>query len=417
MNRRTALKIGTAGGISLPFWLKANESKKITASSVIHIFLPGGVAHQDTWDYKPNSSSEYRGPFSGIKTKIDDVFFGELLKETSKISDKLTVIRSMTHGEAAHERGVHNMLTGYRPSPALQYPSFGSIVSHELGERNDLPPYVLVPNQFAPENGTGYLSTKYGPFSLGSNPESPDFKVKDLNIPLGIDENQLQRRRFLLNSIDEHFKTLEKSDAVQAMDSFYHSAFNLISSSQAKDAFDLNKENIKTKEMYGNNSAGMRFLMARRLVEAGVRMVTVNYGSWDHHSNLNSSMISQVPNFDRAFSALIRDLSDRGMLSSTLVMVTSEFGRTPKINTTNGRDHWPRVFSTVLAGGGVKEGFSYGKSDALSSEPEEDPVSPENLAATMYSLMGIDFEKRLMTSDLRPIDIVREGKIIRELLI
>jgi uncharacterized protein (DUF1501 family) len=200
------------------------------------------------------------------------------------------------------------------------------------------------------------------------------------------------------------------------MDSFYQNAFNLISSSQAKDAFDLEKESIKTKENYGNNSAGMRFLMARRLVEAGVRMVTVNYGSWDHHSNINSAMISQAPNFDRAFSALISDLSDRGMLDSTLVLVTSEFGRTPKINATNGRDHWPKVFSTVLAGGGVKEGFSYGKSDSLSSEPEENPVSPENLAATMYSLMGIDYEKRLMTSDLRPIDIVRSGEIIKEIL-
>jgi hypothetical protein len=416
MNRRTILQVGAAAGINLPFWLKANESKAVKASNVIHIFLPGGMAHQDTWDYKPNSSSEYRGPFSGIKTKISDVFFGELLKETSKISDKLTVIRSMTHGEAAHERGVHNMLTGYRPSPAVQYPSFGSIVSHELGGRNNLPPYVLVPNQFAPENGTGYLSTKYGPFSLGSNPENSDFKVKDLNVPLGINENQLQRRRLLLDSIDERFKSLEKSDSVQAMDSFYQNAFNLISSSGAKDAFDLEKESLKTKEKYGNNSAGMRFLMARRLVEAGVRMVTVNYGSWDHHSNINSAMIGQAPNFDRAFSALISDLSDRGMLDSTLVLVTSEFGRTPKINATNGRDHWPKVFSTVLAGGGVKEGFSYGKSDALSSEPEEDPVSPENLAATMYSLMGIDYEKRLMTSDLRPIDIVREGKILTDII-
>jgi len=416
MNRRTILQVGAAAGINLPFWLKANEATKVKATSVIHVFLPGGVAHQDTWDYKPNGSPEYRGPYSGIKTKISDVFFGELLGETAKISDKLTVIRSMTHGEAAHERGVHNMLTGYRPSPAIQYPSFGSIVSHELGGRNNLPPYVLVPNQFAPENGTGYLSTKYGPFSLGSNPENSDFKVKDLNVPLGIDDNQLQRRRLLLDTVDNHFKNLEKSDAVQAMDSFYQNAFNLISSSQARDAFDLNKENLKTKEMYGNNSAGMRFLMARRLVEAGVRMVTVNYGSWDHHSNLNSAMKGQAPNFDKAFAALIRDLSDRGMLNSTLVMVTSEFGRTPKINATNGRDHWPKVFSAVLAGGGVKEGFAYGKSDALSSEPEENPVSPENLAATMYSLMGIDYEKRLMTSDLRPVDIVRGGNILDEIL-
>jgi hypothetical protein len=415
MNRRTILQVGAAAGINLPFWLKANETKATKATSVIHIFLPGGMAHQDTWDYKPNGSSEYRGPFSGIKTKISDVFFGELLKETAKISDKLTVIRSMTHGEAAHERGVHNMLTGYRPSPAIQYPSFGSIVSHELGGRNNLPPYVLVPNQFAPENGTGYLSTKYGPFALGSNPENSDFQVRDLNVPLGINERQLQRRRRFLDIVDNHFKNIEKSDSVQAMDSFYQNAFNLISSSEARDAFDLNKETTKTKENYGNNSAGMRFLMARRLVEAGVRMVTVNYGSWDHHSNLNSAMLSQAPNFDQAFSALISDLSDRGMLDSTLVLVTSEFGRT-KMNSTSGRDHWPKVFSVVMAGGGTKQGFSYGTSDSLAMEPDENPVSPENLAATMYSLMGINYEKRLMTSDLRPVDIVRDGKILTDII-
>jgi hypothetical protein len=416
MNRRTILQVGAAAGINLPFWLKANETKATKATSVIHIFLPGGMAHQDTWDYKPNGSSEYRGPFSGIKTKISDVFFGELLKETAKISDKLTVIRSMTHGEAAHERGVHNMLTGYRPSPAIQYPSFGSIVSHELGGRNNLPPYVLVPNQFAPENGTGYLSTKYGPFALGSNPENSDFQVRDLNVPLGINEGQLQRRRRFLDIVDNHFKNIEKSDSVQAMDSFYQNAFNLISSSEARDAFDLNKETTKTKENYGNNSAGMRFLMARRLVEAGVRMVTVNYGSWDHHSNLNSAMLSQAPNFDQAFSALISDLSDRGMLDSTLVLVTSEFGRT-KMNSTSGRDHWPKVFSVVMAGGGTKQGFSYGKSDSLAMEPDENPVSPQDLAYTMYSLMGIEPEKRLVTSDLRPIDIINGGTLLRDIII
>lgn len=415
MNRRTILQVGAAAGINLPFWLKANETKVAKATSVIHIFLPGGIAHQDTWDYKPNGSSEYRGPFNGIKTKISDVFFSELLKETAKISDKLTVIRSMTHGEAAHERGVHNMLTGYRPSPAIQYPSFGSIVSHELGGRNNLPPYVLVPNQFAPETGTGYLSTKYGPFALGSNPENSDFQVRDLNVPLGIDERQLQRRRHLLDIVDDHFKNVEKSDSVQAMDHFYQNAFNLISSSGAKDAFDLNKETTKTKENYGNNSAGMRFLMARRLVEAGVRMVTVNYGSWDHHSNLNSAMLSQAPNFDKAFSALISDLSDRGMLDSTLVMVTSEFGRT-KMNSTSGRDHWPKVFSVVMAGGGLKQGFSYGTSDSLAMEPDENPVSPQDLAHTMYSLMGIEPEKRLVTSDLRPVDIVNGGTLLRDII-
>lgn len=416
MNRRSLLKTGFAG-LSIP--VLANQPDKLVeakAKSIIQIFLPGGMAHQDTWDYKPNGSPEYRGPFEGVKTKIDDVFFGETLKETAKISDMLTVIRSMTHGEAAHERGVHNMLTGYRPSPAIKYPSIGSIVAHELGGRNSLPPYILVPNQFAPENGSGYLSTKYGPFSLGSNPEDNSFKVKDLQAPMDIDSSRFSRRKSILQTVDNSFSIQQNSDQVKAMQTFYDNAYELMSNKNAVEAFDLSKESESTKENYGKNSAGMRLLMARRLVEAGVRMVTVNYGGWDHHSNLKNAMLSQAPVFDKAFASLINDLKERGLLDSTLVVVISEFGRTPKINSTNGRDHWPRVFSTVLAGGGIKKGFAYGTSDALASEPDSSPVSPEDLAATIYNLLGINYEKRLMTSDLRPIDIVREASVIKDLI-
>lgn len=416
MNRRDILKKSFAG-LSIP--VLANEPEKLVeakAKSIIQIFLPGGMAHQDTWDYKPNGSPEYRGPFAGIKTKIDDVFFGETLKQTAQISDMITVIRSTTHGEAAHERGVHNMLTGYRPSPAIKYPSIGSIVAHELGGRNSLPPYILVPNQFAPENGSGYLSTKYGPFSLGSNPENSDFKVKDLQSPTDVDFSRFSRRKNILQTVDDSFIQQQNSDQVKAMQTFYDNAYELMANKNAVEAFDLSKESESTKEKYGKNAAGMRLLMARRLVEAGVRMVTVNYGGWDHHSNLKNAMLTQAPVFDQAFATLINDLKERGLLDSTLVVVTSEFGRTPKINSTNGRDHWPRVFSTVLAGGGIKKGFSYGTSDALASEPDNNPVSPEDLAATVYNLLGIDFEKRLMTSDLRPIDIVREGSIIKDII-
>ena len=414
MYRRDFIKLGTAGGLFLPDILKANNPAP-KAKSVIQIFLPGGMAHQDSWDYKPNGPSEYRGPFGGVKTKIPDVFFGELFKDTANIADLLTVIRSTTHGEAAHERGTHNMLTGYRPSPAIHYPSYGSIISHELGIRNKIPPYVVVPNQFAPENGTGYLSTAFGPFALGSNPEDSNFRVRDLQS--SVDELQLSRRKAILKTTDEYFISNQQSDAVEAMESFYQNAFNLMSSTQAIDAFDISKESISTKEMYGNNSAGMRLLMSRRLVEAGVRMVTVNYGSWDHHSNINSAMKSQAPNFDKAFAALISDLKDRGLLDETLIMVNSEFGRTPKINSTGGRDHHPKVFSTIMAGGGIRRGMAYGSSDALASEPDNDPVTPEDLAKTMYHLLGINSEKRLMTSDLRPIDIVRGGNVIQKIII
>jgi len=416
-NRRDILRVGAAGCLTLPQLLKAQAQNPVKATSVVQIYLPGGISHQDSWDYKPNGSPEYRGPFGGVKTKIDGVHFGELLKETAKVSDNLTVIRSMTHGEAAHERGTHNMLTGYKPSPALTYPSFGSVISHELGNRNNLPSYVLVPNQFAPENGTGYLSTKYGPFALGSNPEDPSFAVKDLNTPKDISDKQFDRRRALLGAVDDHFKTRESHvDAIKAMDSFYYDAYSMLSSTQASESFELAKEPAAVRDAYGRNAAGQRLLLARRLVESGVRMVTVTYGSWDHHSNLKGAYESNMVNFDKAFATFINDLKQRGLLDSTLVMVTSEFGRTPKINQTNGRDHWPRVFSTVLAGGGVKAGYAYGTSDALASEPDADPVTPQQFAATMFHLIGISPRTKLMTPDLRPVEVVYEAEPIEQIL-
>lgn len=419
MKTRDFLRIGSIGSFTLTQMLRAQdaEKKEPKAKAVIQIYLPGGMSHQDSWDYKPNGSVEYRGPFAGIKTKIDGVIFGELLKNTAAISDNLTIIRSMTHSEAAHERGTHNMLTGYKPSPALQYPSFGSVINHELGSQHNLPAYVLIPNQFAPENGTGYLSTKYGPFAVGSNPEDPNFTVRDLAPPASVNESSFNRRKSLLDAVDDHFMKKEINvDAVKAMDTFYKDAYSMISSQQAREAFVLSKETDATRDMYGKNAAGQRLLLARRLIEAGVRMVTVSYGGWDHHSNIKQAYEQNMIAFDKAFAALISDLKQRGLLSSTLVLVTSEFGRTPKINATNGRDHWPRVFSTVLAGGGIKAGYAHGTSDALAAEPDSDATSPGDLAATMFDLMGIDCNKKLMTPDLRPVQIVYDASPIKQII-
>ncbi len=416
-NRREFITVGIAGGLSLPNLLAAEKATaKVRAKNIIHVYLPGGMSHADTWDYKPNGSPEYRGPFAGIKTKTDGLIVGDLMKETAKISDKITVIRSMTHGEAAHERGTHNMFTGYRPSPAIKYPSFGSVISHELGGQNDIPAYVAIPSVFDPAQGSGYLSTAFGPFAIGSNPEDKGFTVRDLSMPKDVSA-RADRRRSLLEAVDQHFVTTNSNvDAVAASDKFTQQAFNLVNSSQAQSAFDLAKEPQPIKDMYGDNAAGMRLLLARRLVQAGVRMVSVTYGGWDHHSNLKTAMISNMVNFDKAYAALIADLHQLGMLDDTLVIVSSEFGRTPKINNTNGRDHWPRVFSVAVAGGGIKQGYVHGSSDALASEPDNDPTTPEDLAATMYHLAGIDPEKRLMTTDMRPIDIVRNGNIIEKII-
>lgn len=397
--------------------LKNYEKIPAKAESVIHIFLPGGIAHQETFDPKPFAPVEYRGELRHIPTKIDGEFFCETLPQTAQIADKLTVIRSMTHGEAAHERGTHNMFTGYRPSPALLYPSMGSVVAHEYGPRNNLPPYVCVPSMPTTYAGTGYLSSSYSPFSLGSDPADAGFRVQDLNLPSGIDDSRFATRRNVLDTVNSYFAKREKADGLTAMDTFYERAYSLISSQKAREAFDINAEPAKIRDEYGRNPAGQRMLMARRLVAAGVRFVSLSYGGWDMHTGIANGMRSQMPPFDQAFATLIRDLDRTGLLDKTLVMVSSEFGRTPKINKDAGRDHWPKVFSVVLAGGGIKKGQIYGASNATATEPERDALGPEDLATTIYHLLGIIADKELMAPGNRPIEIVDGGKVRKELLV
>ncbi len=425
LSRRNILTIGAACGLSLTdvFRLRSAqadqknyESKEGKAKSVIFIFLPGGMAHQESFDPKPYAPLEYRGPMGSIETNIPGVRFGQMFQKTAKIMDKLTVIRGMTHGEAAHERGTHNMFTGYRPSPALQFPSMGSVVSHEFGPRNNLPPYVMIPNQPNTFAGTGYLSSSFAGFSLGSDPAQNGFRVRDLQLPGNVNFERFDKRRKMLDMVNDHFKKREQSDSMDAVDTFYDRAYSLVSSKEAREAFDIEKEDAKIRDQYGRNTAGARMLLARRLVEAGVRYVTLTYGGWDHHDNIDGQMKSQVPAFDQAFATLIGDLETRGLLDSTMVCLCSEFGRTPKINATAGRDHWPKVFSTVLAGGGIKRGLVYGQSNATASEPETDPLTVEDWATTIYHCMGIVADKELMAPGDRPIEIVNGGKVRTALL-
>ncbi|MEQ8790635.1 MAG: DUF1501 domain-containing protein [Pirellulaceae bacterium] len=425
LSRRGFLSVGAASGIGLSLAdllsRRAQAEQKhydfieAKADSIIHIYLPGGAAHQEMWDPKPFSPLEYRGEMKTVKTDTGEVFC-ETLPKTAKIASKIAVIRSMTHGEAAHERGTHNMFTGYRPSPALQFPSMGSVVSHEYGPRKNLPPYVCIPNQPNQFAGPGYLSSSFAPFSLGADPASSGFRVQDLNLPNGVDDARFSRRRSALEAVNDYFARKDKSDKVGAMNTFYDRAYSLISSKEAREAFNIDAEDAKLRDQYGRNQAGQRMLMARRLVEAGVRLVTLTYGGWDMHSGITASMRRQMPDFDTAYSMLINDLDQRGLLSRTLVMVSSEFGRTPKINQTAGRDHWPKVFSVALAGGGIKGGMIYGSSDATATEPDFDPVGPADLATTVYNQLGIVADKELMAPGDRPIEIVDGGKLIKPLI-
>ena len=435
-SRRNFLAIGALAGLGLDDFLRIQATfasadavggpdsegspvispRAARAKSVINIFLPGGMAHQDTFDPKPYAPVEYRGATQTIDTAIPGVRFGSQLRQTAAIADKITVVRSFWHGEAAHERGVHNMFTGYRPSPALVYPSMGSVVAHEHGPRHNLPAYVCVPNAPNVYAGTGYLSSSFAPFGVGSDPASRNFVVRDLELPGGVDEARFTRRRRLLDAVNAHFRAKEESDAIDAMDTFYQRAYELLSAKEAREAFNLAAEPDAIRDEYGRNAAGQRMLLARRLVEAGVRFVTLTYGSWDMHRRIDEGMQSQLPAFDQGYATLIQDLDRRGLLDETLVLVTTEFGRTPKVNPDGGRDHWPRVFSIILAGGGIKRGLVHGASDATAGEVDVAGMGPEDLAATTFTLLGIDPDKRLIAPGDRPINIVRGGRVMTELI-
>jgi uncharacterized protein (DUF1501 family) len=435
--RREFLYAGWLAGLGLSmgqlFRLQAAGAKNDTADtapvaakarSVIHIYLQGGFAHMDSFDPKPDAPLEYRGILDAIPTRMPGVFFSSHMERTAAIADRLTVVRSMTHTEVDHQRGEHSMFTGYRPSPALVYPSLGSVVSHEFGPRGPMPPYVVVPNAGSQFLGSGYLSNAHGPFALGADPARTGFQVRDLNHPAGIDTARFEQRKSWKTLVDEHFRRQAQDDAVTTMDSFYQRAYSLLDSPESKAAFSLEGETAATRELYGMKpagpvirpAAGARFLIARRLVEAGVRFVTVTFGAWDTHSYHYRGIEPQMPDLDRGFAGLITDLEQRGMLDSTLVLITSEFGRTPKVNAGGGRDHWPRVFSIVMAGGGVKRGSVFGASDGLAAEAADQPLSVENYATTIYHLLGIDASRSLMSPGDRPQRIVTDGEVEQGLL-
>jgi hypothetical protein len=424
--RREFIRVGVVGALGLTlgdyFTLRARadqkfyESKEGPAKSIIQIVLPGGMAHQESWDPKPEAPLEYRGPFGVAKTKLPGIVLSENFRTIAQVADRMTVIRSIAGKEADHGRATYTMYTGYRKSPAIEHPSLGAVVSHEFGPRKDLPPYVAVPNA-TEYGGTGYLGSQYGPFGIGSDPARGNYQVRDLSLPPGVDDRRFLTRREIRGVVDDHFRyQAGKAEALGAMDEFYQRAYAMISSPKAREAFDINKESAATRQKYGPSEAGPRFLLARRLVEAGVRFVTVSYGGWDMHAGIENAMRRQAPGLDQALAGLIRDLDERGLLNSTIVLVTSEFGRTPKINATAGRDHFPRVFSFAVAGGGFKRGLVYGSSNSTASEPEENPVRVEDVLTTVYHQLGINADKELMSPGARPIEIIDGGVVVKDLI-
>jgi hypothetical protein len=440
-SRRSALQIGfcTALGLSASDLLRADEKraaqgnsangaegKSAPAKSVIHIQLPGGFAAQESWDPKPEASVEYRGAFGVVKTNTGDLF-SDRFPRTAQIADKITVLRSCYTSIPDHAQAIYHLNTGYLPTTVIDYPQMGAVVSHRLGPRAGLPPYIAIP-EVSPESGnTGYLSGKYGAFSLGGSPDrAGKFQVQDMVLPGTLTDANFRRRQSMRSIVEKQLRAYE-GDLVtlDAMDDFYKQAYTLVSSPEARAAFTLDTESAETKKLYGVGEfvgpfaslVGGKLLLARRLVEAGVRFLSVNNGAnWDDHIGIQKSFVDKAPELDQAIAGLITDLDQRGLLKTTLVMITTEFGRTPKINKDGGRDHWARSYSMILAGAGITRGQVYGASDATASEPAQNPLPLEDFLYTVYNQIGIDADDELLAFGTRPIEIIKGGKLAKGLL-
>lgn len=425
---------------------RANSTTNAKAKSCILIWLDGGASHLDTFDPKPKAPSEVRGPFNSIGTNLPGVRISEHMPQTARILDKLALVRSVTSPFGVHNFAMQYLMTGHKPTPALEYPTMASVVAHMRGQTGVLPSNITIPDLISRDGatiGNGFLPNSTKHFSLGSDPGKVNYKVRDLDFYQGLDIARLDRRRNIVNAMNEYGDL--KSKGKGPTDPDLERAYNLIASEKAKAAFNLDEEPPKVRERYtfdpranlpasrtgpsgGGNNIGQQCLLARRLVERGVPFVTVNNTGWDNHTNLatyanrnpgdpGSASHALIPGLDKALSALIGDLADRGMLEDTLVLVMTDFGRTPKINSAGGRDHWPNCFSIAMAGGGVKGGQVIGESDALGEFVNDRPITPADLSSTIYTLLGIDPGHELHTPDGRPVRVAPLGsKVIKELI-
>jgi hypothetical protein len=427
MSRRSFVKIGAIGflGLSLSltdlFRLQAASGQGANgakAKSVILLWMDGGPSQYDTFDPKLEAPAGIKSEFGAIKTNVPGLSVCELMPNMATVMDKVTLVRTVSHNEGAHERACHTLLTGWHPNPSLIYPSMGSVVAKELGSNGTLPPYVSIPgNNFAFGYGqSGYLEAAFNPFSVGGDPNNPRFSVRDVSLPNGLTMERLDGRRTLLQAVDSAFKRFENTPEAKSRDEFYQRAYDMISSPAAKKAFNIQEEPAELRDKYGRNGFGQGCLLARRLVEAGVRFITVTHGGWDTHSdNAKSSKDRLVPPVDKGMAALIQDLDQRGLLKETLVVWMGEFGRTAQINPLAGRDHWPNTGCAVFAGAGVPGGQVVGQTDIKGQDPKDRKVSPEDIALTLYTKLGVQGEKVVDTPQGRPSKIVDNGTVIKEL--
>lgn len=433
--RRDFLKIGSAGllGLSLPKVLeleaRANPAPggaRRRAQSVILVWLAGGPATIDMWDLKPEAPEGIRGEFRQIDTTAQGVKISETLPLMARQMDKCTIVRSVAHTIPSHAPATVFMTTGNKPTPAIQYPSLGSVVTKLLPAATGVPPYVTFSEL---RNGSaglaGYLGTAYNPFVVegagnanGRGATAASLRVRGVTLPTGFTLEQLENRDRLLQNFDRGFDQIDRNnDLAEGLDTFHRQALEILRSDRTRNAFNLNTESEALRTRYGTTPFGQGALAARRLIQAGVRFVTVSIGGWDtHQQTFNAHRTRLMPSLDQTLSALVEDLGQKGMLDDTIVYCAGEFGRTPRINQNSGRDHWSRSMSVVLAGGGFKRGYAHGATDAQGMAPATEPVSPDDIASTVFNQLGIDPHTELQSPTGRPIQLFREGKVVNQLL-
>lgn len=427
--RRDFLKAGVLGGVGLTLsnYLRLAHAGQVSANAKarygIFINLPGGPSHMDTFDLKPDAPQEYRGTFNPIATNVPGIQISEHLPKLAKCMDKFAILRGVTHTLGAHRLGSEYVNTGTKPLPSLEFPGYGAVVAKETEGINpvDLPSFVAVPN--AGLQGPGYLGVRYAPLATGATPRAgAPFSVRGISLGGGLTVEEVEQRQGLLKDLDQTFASIESKDQLlDGLDQFGQQAHSIITSRRSREAFDISKESPAFSQQFGETSFGVSCLLATRLIESGVRFVTLSLGGWDtHQDNFTRLKERQLPPLDEGLSALLTGLEQKGLLDETAIFVTGEFGRTPKINSRTaegGRDHYPRCMFMLMAGGGIRGGQVVGRSDEKATLPasEDEGFSPDDAAATFFHNLGIDHTKEYHTNTGRPITIVRDGSVIRPL--
>jgi hypothetical protein len=427
ISRRHAIRLGATGligGLTLPRVLemqaRAANPAAAKAKSCIFLFLEGGPPHQDMWDPKPEAPVEIRGPFLPINTSVPGTTVTDQLPLCAKMVDKFAIVRSHSHKDNGHSTGYHYVMTGHKPNFADgdnpvpnndYYPSIGTIVSREIGQRGTLPAYINLPHPMQ-GGGPGFYGAEHAPFVIEADPSQPDFEVKDLYPDARLSKDRVSTRQRLLAGIDQFERDRARGRA-KTMSTYYEKAYSLITSPEAKKAFDIHSESDKVRDAYGRTQIGQSCLLARRLVEGGARFVGVDAPGWDVHFNCFPSLKTDlIPYADRAFSALVTDLSERGLLDETLVIMMGEMGRTPRVNAQAGRDHWSMAQTIIFAGGGTKPGIVIGATDREAAAPTTEPIGVSDLLRTICAQMGMDADRTHLDPLGRPIPLVDPGKVI-----